>query len=92
MENWRAKRKAEREDFESTMATLTDTFTSTMASNSQTMGTLAAQRALDRLNAATAKKQADQAKADSPSGFSAMENISARYRDLAVSTAVDIST
>ncbi len=97
METWRAKRKAEREDFEATIATISDSFTSVMANSSQTMGTIAAQRALERLQAQTAAKQAANDKAisgtaENPSGFTALENIAARYRDIAVGTAVDVST
>jgi ferric-dicitrate binding protein FerR (iron transport regulator) len=97
METWRAKRKEQRAEFESTTAAWTDTLNSATTNNTQALGTLAAQRALERLKAKQAAKQAaSQAAisgtAENPSGFTALENIAARYRDLAVGSAVNIST
>lgn len=97
LETWRAKRKEQREEFESTTTAWTDTLNNATTTNAQALGTLAAQRALERLNAKNAAKQAASqtaisGTAENPSGFTALENIAARYRDIAVGSTVNIST
>jgi hypothetical protein len=63
MQNWRAKSRANREQFESNMAAVVNTFAAVAADSAQGMGVIAAQRAMDRIKAAAAAKQAEQQKA-----------------------------
>ena len=58
MQNWHAKSRQHRENFESTMSAAASTFSDVTINNAQTLGQIAAQRAIDRIKAASAAKQA----------------------------------
>jgi len=63
MQSWRAKSRANREQFESMMSQASTTFAGAAIDSAQGLGQIAAQRAIDRINAANAAKQSDALKA-----------------------------
>lgn len=63
MQNWYAKSRQHRENFESNMAAATATFSDVVINSGQTLGQIAAQRAMDRIKAAAVAKQAKATKA-----------------------------
>lgn len=64
MVSWREKHAAARQDFESQMTTASSTFGDAFSNQISQSGTIAAQRALARIQAETKAKQAAQAASD----------------------------
>ena len=58
MQSWHAKSRQHREQFESAVATFSDTISNAVTYQTQMLGQITTQRALDRIRAASAAKAA----------------------------------